>query len=129
MSRVLRGKIDSVDTTAILTTYFRYSLKPPCIDRFAYLCGVITLFLTACVTYSITRSMKTINLEIQGVSPLLINRFKEQDEIPVNLKKGKKDYGTPREQAEGTPYFDAKTKLLWIPSSWVMGTIRMLRQG
>lgn len=67
--------------------------------------------------------MKTVDIEIKGVSPLLINRFKEQDEIPKTMKKGKKDYGTPREQAEQTPYFDKKTQLLWVPSSWVTGTI------
>jgi hypothetical protein len=70
--------------------------------------------------------MKTVNLTIEGVSPLLINRFKEQDEIPVTTKKGKKDYGTPREQASQTPYFDARTGKLWVPSSWVTGTIRSI---
>lgn len=70
--------------------------------------------------------MKTINVELTGISPLLINRFKEQDEIPAGLTKGKKDYGTPRHQAEQTPYFDAKTKKLWIPSSWIMGTINTI---
>lgn len=67
--------------------------------------------------------MKTINIELKGISPLLINRFKENDEQPVAIKKGKRDYGTPREQAEKTAYADPKTKLLWIPSSWVTGTI------
>lgn len=67
--------------------------------------------------------MKTIDIEIKGISPLLINRFKENDEVPVAIKKGKKDYGLPREQAEKTAYVDKKTKLLWVPSSWVSGTI------
>ena len=67
--------------------------------------------------------MKTVDVTIKGISPLLINRFKEQDEIPVKIQKGKKDYGTPREQAEKTPYYDPKTKLLWIPSTWVTGSL------
>lgn len=71
--------------------------------------------------------MKTITVSINGIAPLLINRFKEQDEIPVTMKKGnKKDYGTPREQAEATAYCDeprGKKSLIWIPSSWIMGSI------
>jgi hypothetical protein len=69
--------------------------------------------------------MKTVELVIKGVSPLLINRFKENDEIPVTMKKaGKKDYGTPREQAEATAYQDEGTGLLWVPSSWIKGAIQ-----
>jgi hypothetical protein len=69
--------------------------------------------------------MKTVRVKIQGVSPLLINRFKEQDEIPSTMKKGnKKDYGTPRAQAEATAYRDDKTGKIWIPSSWIKGTIQ-----
>jgi hypothetical protein len=68
--------------------------------------------------------MITVDIKLKGVSPLLINRFKEQDEIPVTMKKrDKKDYGTPREQAEKTPYYDAGTKKLWIPCSWISGAI------
>lgn len=71
--------------------------------------------------------MKTIEVHIKGVSPLLINRFKEQDEVVDAVKKaGKKDYGTPREQAELTAYVDEKTKLLWIPSSWITGAIKTI---
>lgn len=67
--------------------------------------------------------MKTVEVEIEGISPLLINRFKEQDEMPVKMKKaGKKDYGTPRQQAESTAYQDNDGKI-WIPSSWIKGTI------
>jgi len=68
--------------------------------------------------------MTIVDVEISGVSPLLINRFKEQDEVPNKVgKAGKKDYGTPRHQAEQTPYYDEKTKNLWIPSSWISGSI------
>jgi hypothetical protein len=68
--------------------------------------------------------LKTFTVRIEGVSPLLINRFKEQDEIPQTMKKsGKKDYGTPREQAEATAYCDEETKLCWVPSAWVKGAI------
>ncbi len=71
--------------------------------------------------------MKTITVTINSIAPLLINRFKEQDEIPATMKKGnKKDYGTPRVQAEATAYCDeprTNKSLLWVPSSWIMGSI------
>lgn len=68
--------------------------------------------------------MKTVKCVIEGVSPLLINRFKEQAEVVANMRKtNKKDYGSPREQAEGSAYCDEKTKKLWIPSTWIKGTL------
>lgn len=71
--------------------------------------------------------MKTITITINHIAPMLINRFKENDEIPAAMKKGnKKDYGTPREQAEATAYCDeprTKKSLLWVPSTWIMGSI------
>lgn len=69
--------------------------------------------------------MKTVSLTIKGNSALLINRFKEQDEMVEAVKKStKKDYGTPREQAEATAYHDEKTKLIWVPSTWITGAIK-----
>ncbi len=69
--------------------------------------------------------MKTIEVGIKGTSPLLINRFKETDEQPQKMKKSsKKDYGTPREQAEKTAYFDEESKLLWVPTAWIKGAIQ-----
>lgn len=68
--------------------------------------------------------MKTVTIRIEGVSALLINRFKEESELPTKITKGKKDYGSPRFQAEATAYCDAKTKNLWIPSSWITGAIK-----
>lgn len=69
--------------------------------------------------------MKLIEVTIKGISPLIINRFKESDEQPEAVKKStKKDYGSPREQAEQTPYRDEDTLKLWIPTVWVTGTIR-----
>lgn len=71
--------------------------------------------------------MKTIDIEIRGVSPLLINRFREQAEVPQTMQKNqKKDYGTPREQAESTAYFDEDTKKLWVPSIWIKGAIQTI---
>lgn len=68
--------------------------------------------------------MKTIRVTIQGVAPLLINRFNEAAEQPSKMKKsGKRDYGTPRQQAEKTAYYDEETKRVWIPSSWVKGAL------
>lgn len=67
--------------------------------------------------------MKTVSVIIKGISPLLVNRFKESDEQPTKTSRGKKDYGTPRYQAENTAYKDEKTKLLWVPSSWIKGAV------
>ena len=70
-------------------------------------------------------SMKTYQATVTGVSPLLINRFKENDEHVEAVKKAtKKDYGTPREQAEATAYRDEKDQRLWVPSTWISGAIR-----
>lgn len=67
--------------------------------------------------------MKTFEVTIEGVSPLLINRFKEQSEVTQTMKKaGKKDYGTPRAQAESSAYADDDGKI-WIPSSWPKGAL------
>lgn len=67
--------------------------------------------------------MKLVEIEIEGVSAILINRFKEQAEVPQKMKKaGKKDYGTPREQAESTAYADDDSKI-WIPSTWIKGAL------
>lgn len=69
--------------------------------------------------------MKTIEVIIKGTSALLINRFKENDEVVEAVKKStKKNYGTPREQAEQTPYRDEACGTLWIPSVWLTGAIR-----
>lgn len=58
-----------------------------------------------------------INVTIEGVSPLLMNRFTEAAELAVSggtsrVQVGKK--GTPREQAEPKLYRDAKGQL-FIP--------------
>lgn len=69
--------------------------------------------------------MKTIEIEIQGISPLLMNRFHEENEITKKMrKKEKKDYGSSREQAEKASYFDDSTKFLFIPSEWIKGTLK-----
>ena len=69
--------------------------------------------------------MKTVHCVVKGSSALLINRFKEQDEVVEAVKKStKKDYGTPREQAVATAYQDEKTGKLWIPTSWISGAIK-----
>ncbi len=68
--------------------------------------------------------MKKVKVQLKGSAPLLINRFKEQDELVETVKKTtKKDYGTPREQAEATAYADEKTKKLYVPTSWITGAI------
>lgn len=61
--------------------------------------------------------MSTINVKIQGTTPLLMNRFTEEAEMKVSsgvstVAIGKK--GTPREQAEKKAYMDEKG-MLYIP--------------
>lgn len=61
--------------------------------------------------------MSIINVKIQGVTPLLMNRFTEEAEIKVSsgvstVTVGKK--GTPREQAEKKAYIDTEGNL-YIP--------------
>jgi hypothetical protein len=71
--------------------------------------------------------MKTVEIAIKGTAPLLINRFKENDELPTTMRKGgKKDFGSPREQAESTAYRDEDTGALWVPTSWVKGAIQSI---
>jgi len=71
--------------------------------------------------------MKSVSVTIEGVAALLINRFKDESEVQAAAgnvaKKGKKDYGTPRQQAEKTAYYDEETKKLWVPSTWITGSI------
>lgn len=70
---------------------------------------------------------KTVSVTIKGISPLLINRFKEESEVVQSMKKSsKKDYGTPRDQAEATAYSDPETKKIWIPTSWIKGAIQTI---
>lgn len=71
--------------------------------------------------------MQRYQFEIKGISPLLIYGFPadfgENQKIEVK-KKGKSNYGTPREQALKCCSFDEKTKLVWVPSTWITGTLR-----
>lgn len=67
-----------------------------------------------------------INVTIQGISPLLQNRFTEESEVKVSsgtsgaLQSGSK--GTPREQAEKRAYIDNEGKL-YLPGPNVMRAI------
>lgn len=70
--------------------------------------------------------MKTVKVQIEGISALLINRFKEQSEVVENMRGKKKDYGTARYQAEQTAYADDTNGLLWVPSSWIKGAIQSI---
>lgn len=68
--------------------------------------------------------MKTFKVEIEGVSPLLIHRFQESSEQPEKMKiSGKRDFGTPREQAEKCCYVDVGSNQLWVPSTWIKGAM------
>lgn len=67
--------------------------------------------------------MKVAQIEIEGLSPILFNRFFEENEKPETSRRGKKDYGTPREQAEKTLYQD-KDGTAWMPCFWITGALK-----
>lgn len=64
--------------------------------------------------------MKDVTLRLEGVSPLICNRF--NDEAALMVLNGSapaamaRDRGTPREQAEKKLYYGADEKTLMIPS-------------
>jgi len=61
--------------------------------------------------------MKEVKITVVGKTPLLMNRFTEENEVKVSsgvTKVGVGDRGTPREQAEKTAYVDKKG-FLYIP--------------
>jgi len=69
--------------------------------------------------------MRVANITVKGVSPLLVHRFGEDKENPETSRRGKKDYGTPRSQAEKTLYKD-KDGTCWAPSAWISGALKTI---
>ena len=65
--------------------------------------------------------MKTINVTIVGISPLLQHRFAEDAEQQEATRKIVKDYGTPREQAEKVVYRNEEG--FYFPGTWIAGTL------
>jgi len=66
--------------------------------------------------------MKLFNVKIEGVSPLLMNKFGINAEVQPTARKQKKDYGTPREQARKALYADDDGRI-FIPSMWIKGAL------
>lgn len=69
-----------------------------------------------------TSPVKKVLVKLEGTRPILINKFTEE---PVTNKptRGKKDYGTPVEQAAKTAY-TLKDGTLVVPSSWISGSMK-----
>lgn len=65
--------------------------------------------------------MKTFNIEIEGTTPLLMNRPSQLD-IGDKSKSVKRETQTPREIAEAKVYVDGEGRT-YIPATWFQGCI------
>lgn len=66
-----------------------------------------------------------INVKISGISPILMNRFTEENEVAVSSgvsRVNKADRGTPREQATKKAYIDADG-YLYLPGQNIYASI------
>jgi hypothetical protein len=63
--------------------------------------------------------MATINVQIEGSTPLLMNRFSGEAELELSAghRPTKKKKMTPREEAERSAYMDHKTGELYFPGT------------
>lgn len=68
--------------------------------------------------------MKTVNVTIQGVTPVIQHKFSEEfgEESKKASRRVVVDRGTPREQAEKVVYRD-KEGHFYFPGTWIIGTI------
>lgn len=64
--------------------------------------------------------IKTIEIQIVGVTPLLVHKFDESAEQSKSTRKVIQDHGTPREQAEKVVY---KNGDFYFPGTWIAGSI------
>jgi len=68
--------------------------------------------------------MKRLKVKIKGTKPLLMNKFVgDTEDGNEKVTRGKKDYGTPQEQAEKVTYLDKKGKV-YVPWTWIAGTLK-----
>jgi len=70
-------------------------------------------------------TIQTIDVEIEGKSPLLMNKFNIEALKSKTIAGSNKEdaYGTPEEQAEKTAYWMSNKKELCIPSEVLMGAL------
>jgi len=63
------------------------------------------------------QGIKTYEVTIQGISPLLMNRFNEAAEVSVSsgTRKSTRTKMDPREDAKSRAYIESKTDELYIP--------------
>jgi hypothetical protein len=69
--------------------------------------------------------MKTVEVEIEGTTPLLQCRFNENAEQPGSTRTVLVARGTPREEAEKVTYRSPDKKTFWFPGAAIA---RMLRE-
>jgi hypothetical protein len=65
--------------------------------------------------------MKSIEVSITGVTPLLQHRFSEGSEVDAATRTIVQNRGTPREQAESVCYRNGTD--FYIPGTWISGAI------
>jgi hypothetical protein len=65
--------------------------------------------------------MKTFNVTIEGISPLLMNRPSQLD-IGEKSKDAKRETSTPEEIAEAKLYEDSQGQI-YLPATWFQGAI------
>jgi len=66
--------------------------------------------------------MKTFQVRVEGISPLLQHRFGEQNESGDAARPIVKASRTPREEAEAVCYRNGNG--FYVPGTWISGTIR-----
>lgn len=65
--------------------------------------------------------IKTVEIEVTGVTALLVHKFDESNEQAKSTRKVIQDHGTPREQAEKVVYKSADG--FYFPGTWLAGSI------
>lgn len=69
--------------------------------------------------------MQKVKVTITGTKPVLVNRFRGGDEEEQKVQRGKKDYGTPADQALKAAYV-REDGIFFFPWTWISGAVRLV---